>query len=79
MTRANGKPLKRVVLSQSGDLVAEITDRVLTLRPFRTKRGGRSEVVVAWGSIYLRAMAARVEEELKAKRRARRARKGGTK
>jgi hypothetical protein len=74
MTRATSHPVKRVVLTQSGEMVAEITDRVLALRPLRSKRGGPAEILIAWGSIYLRAMADRVEEKRKAKARAKRAR-----
>lgn len=73
-TRASSKPLKRLVLSvdASQEFVAEITDRVLTLRPPKTRRGGPQEIQIGWGSIYLRAMMTRVEEQRKLKRRKRR-------
>ncbi len=73
-TRATSKPLRRVVQTMDGELVAEITDRVLTLRPPKTRRGGPAEISVVWGSIYLRGMVALVEERRKMKRRKRKGR-----
>ena len=79
MTRATQKPVVRVVVGGDDrlgrqELVAEVRDRVLTLRPVRTRREGPQEVTVPWGAIYLRAMVARVEEErrVKGKRKRRR-------
>lgn len=60
MTKATDKPLARVVQTKySGDLVVEVTSTKVTLRPVRTRRGGAAEVVLSWGSIYERALAAR--------------------
>lgn len=69
MTRATAHAIRRVVTTTDGEMVAEITDRTLALRPLRSRRGGPGEVVVLWGSIYLRAMLARVEEKKREKRK----------
>jgi hypothetical protein len=71
MTRATSRPVRRAVATMDGELVAEVRDRTLTLRPVRTRVGGPAEIVVSWGHIYLRAMIDRVEDTRRAKRRAR--------
>ena len=50
MTRATSKPLKRIVAGADGDLVAEIREETLTLRP----KWARPETAVSmrWGLIY---------------------------
>jgi len=50
MTRATSKPLKRIVESADGDLIAEIRADTLTLRP----KWARPEAAVSmrWGLIY---------------------------
>jgi len=55
VTRATARPLRRVVVGLHGELVAEIRERTLTLRPLRTRRGGRAELVIPWESIYIRS------------------------
>ena len=55
MTRATSKPVRRIVVGMHGELVAEIRDHTLTLRPLRTRAGGRAEVSIAWESIYIRS------------------------
>lgn len=61
MTRATDKPVRRVVSSDDGDLVAEIRDRTLTLRPVRTRKGGPAEVLTTFGGIYTRCLMSRVD------------------
>jgi hypothetical protein len=55
------KPLRRLVLGgEHGELVAELTERTVTLRP----RGARRVEVVAeitWGALYQRAILANIE------------------
>jgi hypothetical protein len=60
-TRASSDhPVKRVVQTKyEGELVLEVTATHATLRPIRTRKGGPAEVVVTWGHIYHRALAAR--------------------
>ena len=71
MTRAKEtRPTVRIVQSAEGLMVAEIGAATLTLRPYRTRKGGPSEASVGWGAIYLRAMLARVEEQRRTRRRA---------
>jgi hypothetical protein len=61
-TRATSKPLVRIVKTRyDGDLVAEVTEDSITLRPPRTRKGGPAEVRLTWGAMYQRLMAARVE------------------
>ena len=62
-----------------GPLVAEITARVLTLRPKGCRRGGPAEITVTWGSIYNRVLMEIALEKVRAKRRAKRAKRGGRK
>lgn len=69
------RPTVRIVLTTTGEYVAELNDRTLTLRPIRTRRGGPQEVTIPWGAIYVREMWERAEEIRRAKARARRARK----
>lgn len=74
MTRASKSPVKRIVSDgDGGEFVAEIEDRILTLRPLRSRKGGEGEVSVPWGAIYLRAMVSRVEEKRRLKKRGRHA------
>lgn len=58
MTRADqDHPTVRVVRSPAdGDLIAEIYEFDLVLRPVRARRGGPAEVRVSWSAIYLHAM-----------------------
>lgn len=59
-TRAGDKPVIRIVSTKyDGEMVAEVRGNTVTLRPFRTRKGGPAEVVVSWGSIYTRAQAAK--------------------
>lgn len=69
VTRAKPKALVRVVSTADGELVAELSDRALTLRPLRTRRGGPAAIRVSWGLIYLREMLARAEDAQRARRR----------
>jgi hypothetical protein len=77
MTRApnpaTGKqPLRRLVETMDSEMVVELTDRLCTLRPKGTRRGGPAEVEITWGALYLRLMAARAEEKRRAKKKGRR-------
>ena len=81
MTRApksgdpQARPLLRLVLDGEGkELVLELTDRMLCLRPKGTRRGGPQEVSMTHGQAYLRGMMARVEAERATKRLGRRRR-----
>lgn len=61
MTRATDKPVRRIVTSKyDGDLVIEVRAGTATIRPPRTRKGGKAEVVVSWGHIYNSALKARV-------------------
>lgn len=76
MTRATSKPVIRVVRAGSGpfpelELVVEVTDREVALRPIRTRRGGPQECRLTWGTILTHAALAKIESELRAKRRGR--------
>ena len=79
MTRAKEtQPTRREVATKyDGPMVAEVTARVLTLRPKGCRRGGPAEVTVAWGAIYNRALMEVALEKARAKRAAQRARKRG--
>lgn len=55
MTRAGSKPIRRVVTTRYGEMVADVRGDTLTLRPLRTREGGRASVVVSWASIYISA------------------------
>ena len=70
MTKASDlKACRRSV--SGGAMVAEVRDRVLTLRPSRTRKGGPAEITVSWEAIYYRAMLAQVEAERRIKRHGR--------
>ena len=74
MTRATSKPVIRKVLTGDDrigrtEMVAEVRDRTLTLRPLHTRKGGPQEVEITFGGIYLKAMSARVDEQRRAHRR----------
>jgi hypothetical protein len=63
-TRAqDARPTVRVCASKyDGDLVVEVRERTLVIRPVRARRGGPAEVEVSVGRIYesgLRAKAGR--------------------
>jgi hypothetical protein len=70
VTRASDtKPTKRVVASEAdGDLIAEVGEHEVVLRPARSRRGGGAEVVVPWGAIYLMAMRRRADEVVRNRR-----------
>ena len=55
------KPTVRVMHADRGDLVVEVKLRTLTLRPFRSRKGGDGEVTVSIGAIYQRALMNRVK------------------
>jgi hypothetical protein len=57
-TRATDKPTVRIVRTKysPGELIAEIREGTVTLRPPRSRKGGESEVVMTWGSIYDRGI-----------------------
>lgn len=67
------RPTVRQVDSSHGALVAELTDSVLVLRLRGGRRGGPSEVAVSFGLVYQRAMADRVVERMRARRKGRKA------
>lgn len=76
MTRANDRhPTRRIVETDDGDFVLEVSARTLRLRPKGTHRGGRAEVEATWSALYLRSMWARVESERRDKKRARKERR----
>lgn len=60
MTRATEAPLRRIVRDRRGhEYVAEIRADILSLRPLRTRRGGRADVSIGWGAVYVRGCLAR--------------------
>ena len=70
MTRADEtKPVRRVVQTDDGEMVAEVRARTLTLRPVRTRKGGPAEVCLSFSSLYTRALLARVTPLEQRKRR----------
>lgn len=66
------RPTRREVDSSHGPLVAELLDRMLTLRPKGARAGGPAEISVTFGQIYQRAMEDRVLAKLREKQRQRR-------
>lgn len=76
MTRANDvTPVRRLVRGRSGDeYVVEVFATVVTIRP-KGSRSPKVRVCMEWGgSLFQRALVARLEEEARAKRAARRRR-----
>jgi len=71
MTRANDSTsVRRIVVSRGGDeYVVEIFKSVLTLRP-KGSRSGHVRLTLEWGSLYLRALTAKLEAEAAEKRKA---------
>lgn len=69
MTRATEKPVRRVVQTSHGEMIAEVRDRVITMRPLRSRRGGKAEIEMSWGQLYQHAIIARIEREMREKRR----------
>lgn len=59
---------KRVATSTHGDLVLVLTDRTVTIKPKGSRTNGI--VVLSWGAVYQRAVAAEVEQRRRATRRA---------
>jgi hypothetical protein len=55
------KPTVRLMRSSTGGLVVEVKSATLILRPFRSRVGGSSEVVVNIESVYNRALMQRVK------------------
>ena len=84
MTRLKARPLRRAVDARSEkerdfgfdrkEFIVELDDRSLRIRPLRSRAGGPAEVIVLWSQVYLHAMNAKVEEQLRSKRRGRRVR-----
>lgn len=76
MTRASEtRPTVRQLESVLGDTyVVELRRTTITVRPKGSRKGGRSEVSITPGALYLRLMQARVDAEKASKRRARRGR-----
>lgn len=63
-------PLRRIASGgDHGELVLELTERTVTLRP---KGARRAEVVasITWGAIYQRAMLVAIEARRRTRRRA---------
>jgi len=53
MTKASSHPLRREVTSTfDGDLIIEVTDRIVTIRPKHTRKGGKAEISIPWGLVY---------------------------
>lgn len=64
---------RRLVSGHFGEhYVVELRRSLILIRPPRTRRGGKAEVAVPPGLLYQRLMEARVSEELKQRRKARR-------
>ena len=71
-TRAsNERPTKRVLRSGWGELIVELREDTILIRPLRTRAGGRAEVMVRVGSIYQRAVEQKLAEEKREKKKAR--------
>ena len=76
MTRATMKPLVRVVRAGSGpfpelELVVEVTDREVAVRPIRTRRAGPQEFRLTWGTILTHAALAKAENDVRTRRKGR--------
>ena len=57
MTEANDTtPTTRLMNTPEGKVVVEVGARTLTIRPYRTRKGGSAEVRVAISTIYNRAL-----------------------
>jgi hypothetical protein len=57
VTRATSKAVRRVVITPRGEeLVAEVRDGTLTLRPKGSWVNGSSQVSVNWGKLYVMLM-----------------------
>ena len=61
MTRANqDKPTRRTVAYGRKNLVVEIGEFDITMRPSGTRKGGPAEVTIPWAAAYERALMLRV-------------------
>jgi hypothetical protein len=69
MTRAtDSRPTRRVLITIDGvELVVELRRRSITVRPLGSRRGGPAEVELTPGSIYLRALMDRIDQERREK------------
>jgi hypothetical protein len=68
-------PFRRVVQTSHGEMVAEVTNRSVVMRPLRARKGGKAEIAMSWGQLYQHAIVARIEAQLREKRRLARERK----
>jgi len=55
--------------SSWGELVVELREDVLVVRPARSRTGGKAEVHVRIGSVYQRAIEQKLAEDRKARRK----------
>lgn len=68
MTPAGDKPLKRSVKTADGTiLVVEITSRLLTLHPMRSK-SPEVRVEIPWGLIYQHGLMSKIEQTKKSRK-----------
>ena len=68
MTKLSEKPLVRQVETLEGTLVLEMTSRLLSIRPVRS-RDPEAKVEVPWESIYRRCLMAKAEQRIREKKR----------
>lgn len=68
------RPVRRLVRGRLGDaFVVEVRERTVVIRPKGSRRGGKAEVTLLPGLLYLQAMRAKLEAEKAARKKARRA------
>ena len=59
-TRAtNEHPTRRLMTDAVGDYVVELSERTITIRPARARKGGPAEIAVTMKLVYERALMAR--------------------
>jgi hypothetical protein len=73
MTRATEeRPTKRILAGRDGDYVVELRASLILVRPKGTRRGGPAEIAITPSLLHQRILAARAEEERRARQKARR-------
>lgn len=69
----NERPTRRVLRSRDGsDYVVELRADLMLIRPKGTRRGGKAEIAITPGLVYIAALRKRIDEEKAAKRKSRR-------
>ena len=72
MTRGSDeRPTRRLMRSTWGDLVVELRESTLVVRPKGSRTGGPAEIAVRVGSVYQRGLEQALAERKRARKKAR--------